>query len=385
MKVVLVTHLVEKGGGQARVNYELVRHCLASGIDVHVISETLVPELLEQGATWRRIMVRPGRPHLFYDRVFASRAEQAVKELDFEPDLVIGNGFVICSHRHDVNISHFVHGAWWASPVHTARVSRGPYRWYQALYTWCNLKWEKQAYEAARTVVAVSEKVRDELVEIGVPREKIQVIVNGVDLDEFHPGRVDRKMLGMPADVPLGLFCGDIGGPRKNLDGVLKAMAHVPAMHLAVVGSTQRSPYPALAEKLGIADRVHFAGYRRDVADFMRAADFFAFPSRYEACSLVLLEALASGLPVVAAKTTGGSELVDDTCGFVLDDPDDSTQLVQMLRRLTENKAERARLAIGARERAEQFAWSDMADRYIRLFREMTGEASMADPVLVNS
>ena len=83
-----------------------------------------------------------------------------------------------------------------------------------------------------------------------------------------------------------------------------------------------------MVSQLGLADRVHFLGYRRDIAALMQAADVFVFPSRYEACTLVLLEALAAGLPVITAVTAGGSEIVTPDCGVVLSDSEDMAGLV---------------------------------------------------------
>ena len=110
----------------------------------------------------------------------------------------------------------------------------------------------------------------------------------------------------------------------------------------------------------------------------MRAADLFVFPSRYEACSLALLEALASGLPVITARSTGGSELVDASCGRVLEDAEDLRGLTSALRQLTENVAERDRLSLGARRRAEQCGWSRMASQYLELLRERVASTASA-------
>ena len=370
MKVALVTHTLLKGGGQARVNFELARHLMAAGVHVTAIAQRVAEELLDAGLHWRKIDVWPLRPYLISDHAFARAAEHVVRDIGESFDAVIANGFVLTGAPHAINISHFVHGAWRQSPFHTARVCGGVYSRYHAFYSWCNARWERRAYDAAETVVAVSQKVREELIGIGVSPRKIRVIVNGVDLDEFQPGPVNRSLLGLPVNAPLALFVGDIRGPRKNLDGVLRAMVEVKDAHLAVVGETKNSPYPAEAARLGLGDRVRFLGYRRDVPDLMRAADLFVFPSRYEACSLALLESLASGLPVITARTTGGSELVDSSCGRVLEDAEDLHGLTSALRQLTENIAERDRLSLGARRRAEQCGWSRMASQYIELLRE---------------
>ena len=89
---------------------------------------------------------------------------------------------------------------------------------YQGFYTALNANWERKAFDRAKVVVAVSEKVAQELVAIGIPRDRIRVILNGIDLQEFAPGIVDRQKRGLPEEVPLALFAGDIRTPRKNLD-----------------------------------------------------------------------------------------------------------------------------------------------------------------------
>src|SRR5207237_4568609 len=127
----------------------------------------------------------------------------------------------------------------------------------------------------------------------------------------------------LPQHKPLALFAGGIRNSLRNLESVLRALVSVAELHLAVAGDTRHSPYPALAAKLGVSDRVHFVGFRRDVPDLMRAADFFVYPSRYEACSLVLLEAMSSGLPIITAISAGGSELLTPACSWVLSDPHD--------------------------------------------------------------
>jgi glycosyltransferase involved in cell wall biosynthesis len=242
---------------------------------------------------------------------------------------------------------------------------------YQWLYTATNAYGEKQALENAKVIIAVSEKVAEELVNIGVPRNKIKVIVNGVDLAEFTPGEAARKNLGLPEQVALALFVGDIRTTRKNLDTVLQAVVKVPNLHLAVVGKTAGSPFPKLAEELGITERVHFLGYRQDVAEIMRAVDLFVFPSRYEACTLVLLEALSSGLPVITARATGGAELVTPDAGIVLPDTDDIDALTAALAKLAGDRTLRQEMGKVARNLAATHSWKIMAKTYLDLFEEL--------------
>jgi glycosyltransferase involved in cell wall biosynthesis len=256
--------------------------------------------------------------------------------------------------------------------VHISRSRKDLYGLYQWLFTAANSYWEKQAFSQAKSIIAVSEKVAEELVSIGVPRQKIRVIVNGVDLQEFTPGVTSRSLLGLPENVNLALFAGDIRTPRKNLDTVLKALKKVADLHLAVVGNTKGSPFLELANNLGISERVHFLGYRRDIAQIMQAADFFVFPSRYEACTLVLLEALASGLPVITATATGGAELVTAEAGIVLPETDHIDSLAASLSVLASDRPLRQQMAQAARVLAEKHSWTNMAQNYLNIFAELT-------------
>ena len=367
MRIAVITHRVARGDGQGRVNFEIVKGALRDGHHVVIVASHAAHELIADARlTFVPIRVAAWPTDLLRNQVFAWKASGWLGRHRPSCDLVVANGGIIWG-RTDVNVVHFVHSAWRRSPVHLARMHRGPYGWYQWLYSAANSRWEQRAFRETRAVVAVSERVRGELLALGVPPAVVGVIHNGVDVDEFSPGGADRRRWGLP-DAPLALFVGDIRTRRKNLDTTLAAVARLPDVHLAVVGDTSGSPFPRLAEASGVAERVHFLGVRHDVPDLMRAADVFVFPSRYEACSLVLLEALASGLPIVTACTAGGAELVDDGCGIVLDDPDDVGALVGAITAVLSNGERRQQMRTRARACAERSTWAMMASRYLQLF-----------------
>jgi len=379
MRILLVTHNLVRGDGQGRINYELAHHALRSGHSLTVVADRADSDLVAAGARIIPIHPRFRKPNLLKVMKFAREANRIVRQAREGCDIVIGNGYVF-TEPHDLNLCQFVHGAWINSPVHVSRVSRGPYAWYQYLYTSCNSKWEKLAYAAARFVVAPSQQIRDELIGIGVAEEKVRVIYNGVDLEEFHPGLEDRAALQLPPTGPLALFVGDIRTPRKNLDSVLRAMVSSPALHLAVVGAVDRSPFPQLAGQLGIADRVHFLGFRRDVSQLMRACDMFTFPSRYEAGSLVLLEAMGSALPIVTARSAGGSELISNDAGVVLDSPEDVAGLARAMNHFAGDLQARIRAGQAARRIALDHSWARMAQEYLMLAQERFDAVARSQP-----
>ncbi|MDZ7961405.1 MAG: glycosyltransferase family 4 protein [Aulosira sp. DedQUE10] len=380
MKICIVTHSLKKGDGQGRVNYEVAKEAIRRGYELTLLASEVAPELQDNSqVNWVEIPVQRFPTEFIRNLVFAKKSADWLNKYRAEFDLVKVNGAITMTSA-DVNAVHFVHSSWLrclatsrfaSTPVHISRTRRDAYGLYQWLYTALNAHWEKQAFQKAQVVVAVSEKVAQELVNIGVPRSRIQVIVNGVDLAEFTPGESNRQNWKLPENVPLALFAGDIRTTRKNLDTVLYALAKVPDLHLAVVGNPEGSPFPQLAASLGLSERVHFLGYRRDIAAIMRAVDLFVFPSRYEACTLVLLEALASGLPVITATATGGAELVTPECGMVLSNSDDIEALVAALSSLVSDRLLMQQMGKAARSIAEQHSWMTMAQTYVDLFEEL--------------
>lgn len=375
MKICIVTHKLKKGDGQGRVNYEVAKEALRRGHHLTLLASEIAPDLEENNSVnWVKIPVAGYPTEFIRNFVFAQKSADWLRKNRANFDVLKING-AITKVAADVNAVHFVHSSWLRSPVHISRVRRDLYGAYQWLYTAMNARWEKQAFQAAQVVVAVSEKVAQELVAIGVPRSRIRVIVNGVDLQEFAPGVANRQQLGLPENVTLALFAGDIRTPRKNLDSVLHALVKVPDLHLAVVGNPEGSPFPELAGSLGLRDRVHFVGYRRDIADIMRAVDLFVFPSRYEACTLVLLEALASGLPVITATATGGAELVTPECGVVLPDSDNTDALAVALLSMVSDRTLMQQMGQAARALAEKYSWQTMAQTYMDLFEEFIPHA----------
>jgi glycosyltransferase involved in cell wall biosynthesis len=367
MKIAVVTQNLARGGGQPRVNYELVRHCISEGIEVTAVAEGVAQDLLDRGVTWKRVNAGLLKPEIAHTRLFAPQADAAVASIENEVDLVLANGYVL-RRPHAINVSHFVHGAYRRTTWGSSEGDSTLQRWYQNLYTRCNARWELQSYRVASRIVAVSAKVKEELISIGIDPEKIEVILNGVDLDEFKPGAESRDALGLPEGVPLALFVGDIRTARKNLDTVLLALQELSSVHLAVVGDAARSPFPAMVKSMGLEARVRFLGYRRDVARLMRASDLFVFPSRYEACSLALLEALASGLPVVSAITAGGSEIIGSDCGYVMNQPDNTAELITIMRELLSHGTDLAPFRLAARAVAEAHGWAAMGRAYVQAF-----------------
>ncbi len=381
MKLCIVSHSLIKGDGQGRVNYEVASEAINRGHHVTVLASQISPDLEKHHQVdWIPISVTGFSTELIRNIIFAYKSSNWLKKHRHQLDLIKVNG-AITWEKSDVNAVHFVHNSWLkfstleATPSST-KATLNPklylYKFYQWLYTKLNANWEKQAFDNTKVVVAVSDKVAEDLRDINVPGNVIKVISNGVDVEEFSPGNGgSRQPWNLPDDVPLAMFAGDIRLPRKNLDTVLQALVQVPNLHLAVVGITDGSPYPQLAKSLEIAERVHFLGFRRDVPALMKVVDMFVFPSRYEPFGLVVTEAMATGLPVITASCTGSAPLITPEAGIVLSDPNNYQALAEAMQKLSVNPDLRNKMGRHAREIALKNTWKNVAQQYVDLFEEI--------------
>ncbi|WP_090687864.1 glycosyltransferase family 4 protein [Paraburkholderia phenazinium] len=369
MRILIVTHVVARNDGQGRVNYEIARAALAAGHCVTLLASRVAPDLLDDPRV-RFVQIAVSRlpTRLLQHQIFAWRSGLWIRANRNEFDVVHVNGFISWA-RADVNAVHFVHDGWYRCGFYPFAFFRSLYEAYQVAYTRLNAHCEKWAFQHSEVIVPVSEKVAGEVRSLGIDRARLQVIHNGVDVDEFAPGASERARFGLPDAPFLLLFAGDLRVSRKNLDTVLRALAMTPRhVHLVVAGILRNSPYPATVAALGLADRVHFTDLVKDMPALMRSVDAFVFPSRYEAMSLVLLEALAAALPVITAKTSGGAEVIGSDCGVVLDNPDDVLGLADAIERVAGDRVQARRMGKAARALARTLGWDTMAQRYLSLY-----------------
>ena len=380
MHIALISHNVKAGDGQGRVNAEIAKRCIQKGHTVTLVADEVDSELLEMGAQWIPVHPALQRPILLKVLDFVRRANRVIDRIRNQVDVICANG-VVCSRPHDVNIAHFVHTAWQASDMHDARTQPGLRGWYQRAFTALNASMERRVFPRSEILIAVSDRIADELNDLstGVP---VTTIPNGVDTCSFHPTdptpeeqaqRAEyREQRSLPLESPVALFAGDLTSSRKNLDTVLKALQVNRDWHLVVAGDTSRSLYPNMVRDMNLTDRIHFMGFSNDMPRLMRACDLFVFPSAYEPFALVVLEAMASGLPVVTASTVGAAPLVSKQAGHVLENPFDAAGLASSLSIFAKSDC-RIRAGKAARAIAEKNDWSKMADSSLSTFQSVSG------------
>jgi UDP-glucose:(heptosyl)LPS alpha-1,3-glucosyltransferase len=216
---------------------------------------------------------------------------------------------------------------------------------------------------SSKKIVAVSQRVKEEVLRhYGVPAEKVAVIHNGVDSNEFKPSaearRLIRNQIGLEENDFTILFVGS-GFKRKGLDAAIRAVDRVPSARLVVAGEGKAAAHP----------RVLMLGRRTDVSHLYAAADAFIFPTLYDPFPNAVIEAMASGLPVIVSRIAGVSEIISDD-SIVIENPLDVEELSAAVRKL-EDPAFRKSMGEAARRKAQQHPLEKGYGEYLKLYEEI--------------
>lgn len=175
-----------------------------------------------------------------------------------------------------------------------------------------------------------------------IDQSRLVKLFNGTDLQRFDPaarpeaGTQLREKLGIPQQQIVALMLAQ-DFERKGLKEAILALARTADRRLTLLvgGKDDPAPYRRLAASAGVAEQVRFAGATNDPYAFYRAADFFVLPTRHDPCSLVVLEALAMGVPVISTIFNGACEIMPpDQAGIVLKDPTDLSALETAMRNM---------------------------------------------------
>ena len=252
------------------------------------------------------------------------------------------------ARRPDIIITHM----WYANTVgrvaaKTAGFETRTLAFEQNVYDRLSLKSRTQFFvdrllqHWCKYVVAASKAIGESLVRCGINKKRIRVIYDAVDLSRITGARP----AALRSELSLGnafiyLFVGRLT-PQKGVDVLLRSFARQGAGVLLIAGDgPERGSLEKLVGELGIEKNTFFLGVRGDVPSLMRAADCFVLASRLEGLGLVLVEAIASGLPVVASNVDGIPEVVEDGATGMLVAPEDVEAFAGAMRRAREQPLE---------------------------------------------
>ncbi|GAB3603029.1 hypothetical protein GCM10027411_12200 [Microbacterium aureliae] len=372
-RIVQIAPFIGRGSGVAGVAWNLDREFRARGVLVESFTLETARSMSTRRGPGRRAhghrffaALALFRRMLWFSTVGTIRARRFLAE---RPDAV-----AICHNgvlAGDIYVNHGVvgaamaargHGLWrmLRNPTHPVTYLRDLYRYRRGVHS---------------AVVALApDEVQTLRRTYGRVRSRIVVIPNGVDLDRFHPPTAAerdraRTRFRLQDEDRVALFIGHELS-RKGIDVATAALESAPTVMLLVVGGDRRGidAARAHAEQRGVGDRVLFVGPQQDVETYLAASDMFLLPSAYEANALVVLEALASGLPVVATGVGFVPEiLVPGDNGYIV--RRDPVEIADRLEELaaTDLGPWRDR----CRRSAEEHGWATVANRYLDLVADI--------------
>jgi len=240
------------------------------------------------------------------------------------------------------------------------------------------LLWEllKLGHNQAQLNLCTSTAMVETLVDHGI--ERVDLWQRGVDTDMFQPHLVSKQMRsrlsqGNP-DAPLLLYVGRVSA-EKQIDEIKPVLEAIPDARLAIVGD---GPHREAMETHFAGTNTHFVGYLQglELAAAFASSDAFIFPSRTETLGLVLLEAMAAGCPVVAARSGGIPDIVTDGVNGYLFEPTDARGAVVATQKLLAATEERELLRQNARQEAEKWGWSAATKQLVTYYESVLGVGS---------
>lgn len=201
----------------------------------------------------------------------------------------------------------------------------------------------------------------------------------GIDLDKFQkkdPTQQEiRNKLGIPESKIILMSVGELT-KRKNHMVMIEALARLKEYDILYVicgDGPLKAQLRAKAEELGVRDRLKLLGFRKDIAELHKAADIFVFPSLQEGLPVALMEAMASGLPIVASKIRGNEDLINNNQGGYLVNPTDSEQVAKAIEKMIQNPKKREKMEKRNLEIITKYGQETVLQKMDEFFDEIVG------------
>ena len=371
MRIAVISRVFSKAGGGAESYSVALVQQLAARHDIHVFAQESNRPV--DGVTYHSVFCLSRRPRWINQLLFAIatwiRTRRGFDVVHSHENT--WHGQVQTIHVRPLRYNLFVVPGGVRRLLQWAKVALSP-----RLITYVWLEAARFRPHPSRRIVATSEGLRAEC-EQAYPQSTamLSVITPGTHLPSGSLSReAARQQLGVPPDGRLVLFVAN-DYARKGLDTLLQAMAALPpGVHLAVAGSTRQAPkYLQQAERLGLSSRVHFLGSQGDLSPAYGAADCLAHPTLEDSFAMVVLEAMAHGLPVVVSGPAHcgiSRHLTDGREALLLADPQDAKQLSARMAAVLDQPELAGQLRRHGLAFARAHSWESAALQYEALYRQ---------------
>ena len=229
-------------------------------------------------------------------------------------------------------------------------------------------------------IIAISDMIKNDIIKYhNIEPERIDVIYNGVDLKRFNSDNKNRYRNAMREKLSLGeelvLLYISNNFRLKGLLTLVKSLGELKKsgkdFKALIIGRGNKTPYRKLAKKLGVLSNLIFLGHVGEIEKYYAASDLYVHPTFYDSCSLVVTEALASGLPVITTVYDGASGIIEDgKDGFVMKDPNNHRALAEKITLFFDDEF-RQKASIAARKKAEEYPAEKNCEEIIEIYNEV--------------
>jgi glycosyltransferase involved in cell wall biosynthesis len=376
-----VLHIITRldFGGSSQVVLSLAEGARRAGYAVTIVTGRTTDPHEDLAAYEKRTGVRIVRlerlrrtPHPLFDALALFDLFRLTRRL--RPDLV---------HTHTSKagvLGRLAAGAYGkAAVVHTPH-GHLFYGYYNSLLSWLIVQAERLAAPFADRVVLLTKRSIEEHVSRRVSRrEKFTAISPGIDLARYEPERTPPDALKMQFGGGPGIRLVGWAGrltaikdPHTFIEAAAIVKDKVPDVRFALLGEGELGPRLAqMRDRLGLSNRLVFMGGREGLEDFMASLDLFVHTSRNEGFGIVLLEAMASGVPVIGTAVGGVPEVLEEGRAGLLVSPGDPVSLARCMLYLLRNEEVAREFSGRGRERAAEYTLEKNVRNYLDLYREL--------------
>ena len=381
MKIAFITEHFNPGlGGAETYMSDFAKYLIGKGHEVHFYTQDDIGEY--EGIKFHIIKVT-GLSKKIRWMQWLSFLNQARKESEKENfDVVMGTGKCL-----GVNVFQPHGGTVRASHRQNAILVRNSFHIF--LKKLSNLvspkhivarKIEKDQYSNPKTIfVAISQMVRNHMKEFyNIPEGRIELVYNGIDTSRFSPVNTEerdaaKKALGLPVDKLIFSVVAH-NFKLKGIKEIIEAIELVKKTNdnflVVVAGYGKQKAYLQQAENAGVSDCIKFLGAVKTPEDVYKASDVYVQPTWYDPCSLVVLEAMAAGLPVITSKFNGAGEFIDSGKeGYIISRPDSKEELATAMINLFDKKL-RIEQGDSAREKIKDQTLQNNFEQMLKVFEK---------------
>jgi glycosyltransferase involved in cell wall biosynthesis len=369
----IVTGDFVKTGGMDRANHALAKYLAERGCETHLVAYRIADDLAGYPNLIFHRVPKPLNSYFLASPLLARAGRKWALRIAARGGRVVVNGGNCV--WPDVNWAHHLHVSY--KPQVTANLlwklkAEASFRSAAVL--------DRKAFAVARVVISNSNRTRRELVrDLGVPEERIHTVYLGVDGEVFRPHspaerEAIRDSLGWQPGIPVLVFVGSLGDRRKGFDTLFSAWQKLCASSdwsakLIVIGTgAELGAWKARANAEGLASRIEFIGFCKDLPELMAASDALVSPTRYEGYGLAIQEAVCCGIPAIVSGAAPVTERLGDGLeALILPDPENVGDLVDRIRLWRSRKEEFAAAAAVVAAKLRQHSWADMASEFVEI------------------